>query len=220
MNSAAPSAPPASPAAGWIQMSSNGSFAQQPAVGDAIQRHAAGQHQVSHFGLLVDVAAHPEDDLFGDRLDARRQVHVPLLDVAFGIPGRAAEQIVEPPVGHRQPLAVVEVVHVQPEAAIRLQVDQVLVDGIGVDRCAVRREPHQLVLAAVDLEAAVVGEGRVEQPERMRETAGGASARSCCRGRCPRPSSSIPRRRRASVSRLRQTDSGRTRWRHGSRGGP
>ena len=47
MNRAAPSAPPASPAAGWIQMSSNGPFAQDAAVGHAVQRHAAGQAQVA-----------------------------------------------------------------------------------------------------------------------------------------------------------------------------
>src|SRR5437879_5619913 len=44
-----------------------------------------------------------------------------------------------------------------------------LVDGFGVDGCAVWRKPHQLVLAAVDLEAAMVREGRVEEPERMRK---------------------------------------------------
>ena len=48
--------------------------------------------------------------------------------------------------------------------SIRCCVISVLVDGP-----AVRRQPHQLVFAAVDLEPAVVGEGRVEQPERVRK---------------------------------------------------
>ena len=46
----------------------------------------------------------------------------------------------------------------------RCSQDQVLVDGL-----AVRGQPHQLVFAAVDLEAAVVGEGRIEQAQRVRE---------------------------------------------------
>ena len=48
--------------------------------------------------------------------------------------------------------------------SIRLLEDQVL-----VDRPAIRGQPHQLVLAAVDLEATVVGECRIEQAERVRE---------------------------------------------------
>ena len=86
-----------------------------------------------------------------------------------GRAGRPAEQRVEPGARHRQPLAVVEVVHVQPEAAVGLQVDQMLVDRIPVDGPAVRRKAHQLVFAAVDLEPAVVGERRVQQAERVRK---------------------------------------------------
>ena len=144
-------------------------FPQQPAVGDAVQRHAAGQHQMLHPGLLVHVAAHAEHDLFGDRLDAGRQIHVSLLDVRLGIPRRAAEQPVEAMVRHGQALAVVEIVHVQPEAAVGLQIDQMLADRLGVDGRAVGGQAHELVLAAVDLEPAVVGEGRVEEPQRVRE---------------------------------------------------
>ncbi len=44
---AAPSAPPASPAAGWIQMSSKMPLAQQPPVGDAVERHAAREAELS-----------------------------------------------------------------------------------------------------------------------------------------------------------------------------
>ena len=40
---------------------------------------------------------------------------------------------------------------------------------IGVFRLAIGREPHQLVLAGIDLEAGVIGEGGIEQPERVRE---------------------------------------------------
>ena len=71
--------------------------------------------------------------------------------------------------GHRQPLAVVEVRHVHAERAVVLQVDQVLEDQVGVLRLAVGGQAHELVFAGVDLEAGVVGEGRVEQAERVRE---------------------------------------------------
>ena len=73
------------------------------------------------------------------------------------------------PARHRQALAVVEVLHVEPEAAVGLEVDQVLRDQVVVDGPAVGREAHQLVFAAVDLEAAVVGERGIEQPERVRK---------------------------------------------------
>ena len=42
-----------------------------------------------------------------------------------------------------------------------------LEDQVGVPRLAVGGQAHQLVLAGVDLEAAEVGEGRVEQAERV-----------------------------------------------------
>src|SRR4051794_26575635 len=40
----------------------------------------------------------------------------------------------------------------------------------GVFRLAIRRQSHQFVFAAIDLEAAVVGEGRIEQPQRVGKT--------------------------------------------------
>ena len=89
--------------------------------------------------------------------------------VRVGLARRAAEQVVKPPVRHRQPLAVVEIPHVEPKTAIGLQVDQVLEDRVLVDRLPIRRQTHQLVLAAVDREAAVIRERRVQQPDRMRK---------------------------------------------------
>ena len=72
---------------------------------------------------------------------------------------------------------------VQPERAVGLEVDQVVEDQLGVLRLAVGREPHHLVFAGVDLEAGVVGEGRIEQPERMREVQSPCASRD----RLPRP---------------------------------
>jgi hypothetical protein len=94
---------------------------------------------------------------------------VELLELRLRRRARRAEQRVELRARHRQALAVVEVRQVEPVAAVLAQVDQVLADLLLEARLAVGREPHQLVLAAVDLEAAVVGERRVEQAERVRE---------------------------------------------------
>ena len=66
-------------------------FAKKPAVRDTVQSHTACQHHVFHAGLHVHIAAHSQDDLFCDRLDTCRQVHVPLLNIGLGIPRWAAE---------------------------------------------------------------------------------------------------------------------------------
>ena len=50
------------------------------------------------------------------------------------------------------------------------EIDQLIADRVDILRLAVRGEPHQLVLARVDLEAGEVGERRIEQAERMRES--------------------------------------------------
>jgi hypothetical protein len=142
---------------------------QQPAVGDAVQRHAARHAQVPLAGLARDRAAEPEHHLLGDPLDRGREVHLAPGQPPLGVARRPAEERVEALAGHRQPGAVVEVVEVEPEAAVGLEVDQVVEDGLRVPGLAVGGEAHDLVLARVDLEAGVVGEGRVEQPERVRE---------------------------------------------------
>ncbi len=145
-----------------------GPLAQQPAVGDAVQRHAAGQAEVLEAGLAVHGARHAHDDLLADHLDRAGQIHIPLSYLGLRDPRRAAEQAVERAVGHRQPGEVVEVLLIQPERAILLKVNQLFQDEIHVLGLAVRRETHHLVLAGVDLEPGVVGERRVEQPERVR----------------------------------------------------
>jgi hypothetical protein len=77
-----------------------------------------------------------------------------------------AEESLEAAVGHRQPVVVGEVIHIQPEAAVRRDLDQLFADGLVVLRgVPVRREPHHLVLGAVHPEAEVVREGAVEQAE-------------------------------------------------------
>ena len=117
----------------------------------------------------MHLAAHRQHRVLGDRLDAGGHVHVALLNGRLGIARRRAEQPIEPAVGHRQALAIVEVLHVEPEAPIGLEIDQMFRDEVFVDGPAVGRQSHQLVFAAVDLEPAVVRHGRIQQAERMRE---------------------------------------------------
>ena len=110
------------------------------------------------------------------------------------------KSFVEALVGHRQAVVVREVLHVQLERAVLAQVDEVLEDLVVVLRLAVRRGAHHLVLGAVDLEAEVVGEGAVEQAERVREADLAGAARARCRARRPAWRSPTRRRRRASGS--------------------
>ena len=56
------------------------------------------------------------------------------VEPAFGIARGAAEQRVEARIGHRQPGAIVEIVEVEPEGAVRLEVDQVVADQFVVFR--------------------------------------------------------------------------------------
>ena len=144
-----------------------------PAVGDAVERHAAGEAEVLLLRDLVEVPGREQHHLLGHGLDRGGEVHLPL--ARAGSPARAA--------GRRRGAAnfspvirelggVGEVVHVQPERAVRLHVDELLLDDVGVYGLAVGREAHQLVLAGVDLEPGEVRERRVEQPERVGEADG------------------------------------------------
>ncbi len=67
------------------------------------------------------------------------------------------------PIGHGQAGAIVEILQIQPEAAVLLQIDKFLEDQIGVSRLAVRGKSHDFVFAGIDFEAGVIGEGGVEQ---------------------------------------------------------
>ena len=55
-------------------------------------------------------ARQPQHDFFGDRLDRSREIHVALRQQLLRLARRAAEQLVERRVGHRQAGAVIEIV--------------------------------------------------------------------------------------------------------------
>ena len=54
-------------------------FPQDPAVGHAVERHAAGQAEILHPGQLLCEPGGLEHDLFGHFLDGGCEVHVALL---------------------------------------------------------------------------------------------------------------------------------------------
>ena len=143
--------------------------AQHLAVGDAIERHAAGEAQVSRSGLLGEAARQPQHGLIQHRLDRGRDIHVKRRQQLIRAAHRLAEQFGEPVVGHGEAGAIVEIGHVEPERAVGLQIDQMIENELCVFRLAVGREPHHLVFAGVDLEAGVIGRGRIQQAERMRK---------------------------------------------------
>ena len=87
---------------------------------------------------------------------------------AVRIARRSTEQIVEFRTRHGQSRRVIEIAWIQPERAVILHVDELLQDQLGVTRLTIGRKPHHLVFAGVDLEADVIGEGGIEQAERMR----------------------------------------------------
>src|SRR5213594_4113537 len=53
-----------------------------------------------------------------------------------------------------------EVREVELERTVGLEIDQAIQDEFGIARLAVRRQAHDLVLAGIDFEAGVMGEGR------------------------------------------------------------
>ena len=88
-----------------------------------------------------------------------------LVEFAFRRPVGMAEQRVELRIRHAKAGAVVEIVEVEPERPVILEVDEVVEDRVPVDRIAVGCQPHQLVLAGIDLESGIIGESRIEQAQ-------------------------------------------------------
>ena len=137
-------------------------LAQQHAVGDAIQSHAAGEAKIFCAGDLFRMARHPQHDFLGDFLDRSGQVHFALCDHGFRMARRPAEQVIEVRAGHRQALAIVEIPHVHRQGTVWLQVNKLFENNIHILRLAIGSEAHELVFAGIDAEAAEVSECAVE----------------------------------------------------------
>ena len=140
-------------------------FAQQPAVGDAVEGDSPRETEVFRPGRAVRRAGHAEHDLFADDLYRAGEVHLPLCELRFRDARRTVEQLGERPVRHRETGEVVEELLVEGERAVLPQGDDLPIDRIDVLGLAVGRETHHLVLARIDLEAGEVGERRIQQTE-------------------------------------------------------
>ena len=138
---------------------------QQLAVRHAVKRHTAGKTEILFSRALCHTAGEFQHHFFRYCLDGCCQIHLTLFESRFRFARRTAKQRIEALIGHRQPGTVVEVAHVERKRAVILDVDKVIFHQLGVSRFAVWREPHHFVLAAVDLEARVIGDCGVEQPQ-------------------------------------------------------
>jgi hypothetical protein len=74
-------------------------LAQNFAVGDAVERDAAGQAKIFRSALARKAARQPQHDLFSHLLHGGGEIHVTLLQSFRRIARLAAEQRVEPAVG-------------------------------------------------------------------------------------------------------------------------
>src|ERR1700730_3123762 len=90
-----------------------------------------------------------------------------LLQGLTGPARRAPEHRVEAAIGHREAGAEGKIIEVQSKRTIRLHIDQVIEDCLYIFRCAIGGEAHGFIFAGIDLKPRVVGECRIEQPERM-----------------------------------------------------
>ena len=146
-----------------------GRLADDAPVGHAVEGHAPGHAKALESRLLVDVTGHAQHDLLAHLLHGSGDVELALVHPRLRLARRAPEELGEEPVRHGEAVVVREVLHVQLEGAVVVEVDHLLHDAIEVDGLPVRREPHHLVLGAVDLEAEVVGERAVEEAQAVRE---------------------------------------------------
>ena len=147
-----------------------GAIAKHLAIRHAIQGDAAGKAEIFLTRFLSDRAGQPEHHLFGHRLDRGGQIHLALgdkllRDVRGGPPKSSSKRLI----GHGETGAIIEIALIQAEGAVFLQIDQIVVDQIGIFRLAIRREAHDLVFAGIDLEAGIIGKRGIEQAERVRE---------------------------------------------------
>src|SRR6516164_1539056 len=84
MVSAAPSAPPESPAAGCTQMFSNLPSRSTLPLATQLSATPPARQQIRFAGLLGEAAAEAQHRLFDHDLDRRREVHVALLEWRCG----------------------------------------------------------------------------------------------------------------------------------------
>ena len=80
---------------------------------------------------------------------------------------RRAEQRIKALVRHREPVAIIEIIEIEPERPIGFEIDEMIANELRIAGLAIRREAHELVFAGIHLEAGVIGERRIQQAEAM-----------------------------------------------------
>ena len=165
---------------------------------------------------LGEAARQPQHRLLQHRLDRGGDVHVKRRQQLIRAAHRFAEQFGETVVGHGEAGAVVEIGHVEPERAVRLQIDQVVENEFCEARLAIGRQPHHLVFAGVDLEAGVIGRRPNRAGRANAENGSPGRFRAGCRCRAPPTWSPIRRRRPWSAPRRRRRARDRRRTPRGS----
>jgi hypothetical protein len=124
-----------------------GSLSEQATIPHTVERHPSSKAQGIGPGLSANRAGHAQHDFLTHHLDRPSQVHLFLSQLALGLAGWSAEQLVKLAVRHGEAGQIIEVALIEREGPILLQVDQLPVDQIHVFRIAVWRQAHDLVLA-------------------------------------------------------------------------
>src|SRR5690606_19670053 len=104
-----------------------------------------------------------------DLLNGRGQVDLASGDAGLGLARATAKQRGKALVGEAVADDEVEAVEVEAKRAVVLEPQQVLADGVGKARRAIRCQAHQLVFARVDTKPTKMRERAVEQAQRVRE---------------------------------------------------
>ena len=89
---ATPTAPPASPAAGWIQISSKGPSRRIRPLPTQLSATPPARHRFAQSRLSVRERCHLQHHFFGDLLDRAGKVHLALCQRRLGLPRGSAEE--------------------------------------------------------------------------------------------------------------------------------
>src|SRR6185312_4833058 len=100
-----------------------GAVAQHLAVGDAVERDAAGKAEIGDAGLARLRTRDTQHDLLGNRLQRRGDIHVEVVEPLRRLSRWAAEQRVEAPVRHFEAGAIVKTAKVEAKRAVLLEID-------------------------------------------------------------------------------------------------
>src|SRR5262249_51178117 len=113
------------------------SLALNASVAHAVQPPPARHTELLETGPFVRCPRHPEHHFFGDVLNRSREVELALRQRRFRLPRRPVEQRLKPWAGHGQTVNELEILEVEPDAAVVADVDDVIANGADVARLAV-----------------------------------------------------------------------------------